>query len=145
MKRRLGRVLWACTLALVGAALAMPVAVAQPARQANAVAIQSFRFEPGELTVPVGTTITWTNHDPVPHTVTARTDLFDSGILNADGSFSFTPGQPGTIEYYCIVHPFMTGTLTVVAATPAAPGAAPGAAPALPAPAPAGPPAAASS
>lgn len=90
-----------------------------PAAAANAVAstIQNFRLQ--NLTVKVGTAVTWTNRDSLPHTTTssATPPLWDSGILQADASFSHTFNQVGTFPYFCRVHPTMTGTVTVQDAT----------------------------
>jgi plastocyanin len=77
------------------------------------VAIEGFAFKPATLTVPVGSTIIWYNNDSVPHTVTARDNLFDSGNLPRDGTFSYTFDQKGTFEYYCTLHPRMTATVIV--------------------------------
>jgi plastocyanin len=79
------------------------------------VKIDNFSFEPKELTVAAGTTVTWLNVDDVPHTATSKGDpqTFDSGALDTDDKFSFTFSKPGTYTYYCKVHPHMTGVITV--------------------------------
>jgi amicyanin len=84
---------------------------AGPAR----VAIDNFTFDPPELTVPVGATVTWVNRDDVPHTATstARPRAFDSGALDTDDTFSFRFTAPGTFDYFCAVHPRMTGRVIV--------------------------------
>jgi plastocyanin len=79
----------------------------------EAIEIVDFAFSPAELTVPVGTTVTWTNQDSAPHTVTADDGSFDSGRLNQGDSFSFTFETPGTYTYVCAFHPNMTATITV--------------------------------
>lgn len=79
------------------------------------VAIEGFAFKPATLTVPVGSTVIWYNNDSVPHTVTARDNLFDSGNLPRDGTFNYTFDQKGTFEYYCTIHPRMTATVIVEA------------------------------
>jgi plastocyanin len=83
--------------------------------QAPKVSIDNFKFSPAELTVPVGTTVTWVNHDDVPHTATSRNDppAFDSKALDTDESFSFTFTKPGTYGYYCKVHTHMTARIIV--------------------------------
>jgi len=79
--------------------------------QAN---ITSYKFDPGVITVAVGTTVTWTNDDDVPHTVTSTDKHFkSSGALDKGDSYSFTFTAPGTYPYYCTVHPFMTGKVIV--------------------------------
>jgi LPXTG-motif cell wall-anchored protein len=95
-------------------------------------------FEPANITVPVGTTVTWFV-SAGGHSTTSDTGLWDSGVLRgADATFSYTFSQPGTYPYHCIPHQAvgMVGTVTVTGAgaAPAAP-AAPAAAPAAPKPA----------
>jgi plastocyanin len=79
------------------------------------VAINDFNFQPKEVTVAVGETVTWVNHDDVPHTATAKGDspAFDSKALDTDEKFSFTFKTPGSYPYYCKVHPHMTGLIIV--------------------------------
>lgn len=77
----------------------------------NMVTIQNFAFNPSSLTVPVGTTVIWTNQDTAPHTITA--DIFKSNTLQPGDSFSHTFNQAGSFSYHCSIHPFMTGTVTV--------------------------------
>lgn len=75
--------------------------------------IEAFMFQPTALTVPVGTTVTWTNYDPVAHTVTDVDQLWDSGLFETPGTFAKTFTEPGTYTYYCIPHPTMIGTIEV--------------------------------
>lgn len=85
-----------------------------------AVTILNFRFTPPQMTVPVGTTIRWTNQDGPTHTVTSDTaGIFDSGNLATNTSFSFTFTTPGTFTYHCAIHPTMMGSIVVTAAAPA--------------------------
>ena len=77
------------------------------------VNIDNFSFMPKTLTVPVGTTVTWTNHDDVPHTVVSTKKAFASPALDTDERFSFRFTARGTYPYYCSVHPMMTGTVVV--------------------------------
>jgi nitrite reductase (NO-forming) len=65
------------------------------------------------LTVPVGSTVAWTNSDSAVHTVTAVDGSFDSGILNTGGSWVFTFDEPGEYEYYCLPHPWMRAKVIV--------------------------------
>jgi len=77
------------------------------------VGIKEFKYGPLMLSVPVGTTVTWVNHDEEPHTVTSATGAFSSaGLVNED-TFEQTFTKPGTYEYFCKVHPFMKGTVVV--------------------------------
>ncbi|WP_426504155.1 cupredoxin domain-containing protein [Dactylosporangium sp. McL0621] len=86
---------------------------------ANAIDIKSFAFAPANATVPVGTAVTWTNHDQDPHTVVTQPGApgggFRSGTLKAGDTFTFTFTAPGRYEYLCSIHPFMTATVTVTA------------------------------
>lgn len=77
------------------------------------VPIAQFAFDPASVSVAVGTTVTWTNIDTVPHTVTATDGSFNSGNLNPGDSFSFTFDGAGTFDYICNYHPNMTGTIIV--------------------------------
>jgi plastocyanin len=79
------------------------------------VVIQSFAFEPAEARVAAGTTIVWTNQDLVPHTVTLRNGMADSGLMRPGQAFSHTFASPGVFEYYCRVHPSMVGSVVVTA------------------------------
>ena len=85
------------------------------------VAIQNYAFSPSALSISQGTTVTWTNHDVAPHTVTVSSGpvKFSSPTLQQGQSFSYTFTTPGTYAYYCAVHPDMRASVTVVAkATP---------------------------
>jgi plastocyanin len=76
------------------------------------VTIDNFTFAPAELTVKVGTTVTWTNHDDIPHTVVSA-GKFRSKTLDTDDSFSFTFTAAGDYKYFCSLHPHMTGMIKV--------------------------------
>ena len=78
-----------------------------------AVTIADFTFGPGDLAVPAGTTVTWTNDDPFPHTLVATDGSFTSPELAAGDRFEFTFEAAGTYDYACGIHPSMTGTVTV--------------------------------
>ena len=77
------------------------------------VAIWDFFFEPARLTVAPGTTVVWVNRGAHPHTVTAFDGSFDSGVLMPGEAFALTFGGSGTVWYFCEIHPFMTGGVTV--------------------------------
>jgi plastocyanin len=91
--------------------LATPGAQRKP--EATEVRIDNFSFGPAELTVPVGTTVTWTNHDDIPHTVVSVDRVFKSKVLDTDETFSFTFSTAGTYPYFCSIHPKMTGKILV--------------------------------
>ena len=80
---------------------------------ANEVWIQGMAFDPSTITITTGTTITWTNNDAIGHSVTSDTGIFDSGIINASGTFSYTFDTAGTFTYHCKVHPTMTASVVV--------------------------------
>jgi amicyanin len=85
-----------------------------PAPQGGtAVSITDFKFSPANLTVPVGTTVTWTNQDEEPHTVAAKDGSFHSPGMDTHATYSFTFTTPGSYDYICSIHPFMTGTVVV--------------------------------
>ncbi|WP_315719233.1 MULTISPECIES: cupredoxin family copper-binding protein [unclassified Bradyrhizobium] len=76
------------------------------------VAIDNFTFAPAEVTVKVGDTVTWTNHDDIPHTVVSA-GKYRSKTLDTDDSFSFTFVSRGDYKYFCSLHPHMTGMVKV--------------------------------
>jgi plastocyanin len=87
----------------------------QAASAATEVKIDNFSFGPGTITVAVGTTVTWTNRDDIPHTVVSTDDpkAFKSKVLDTDEKFSYTFAKPGTYPYFCSIHPKMTGKVVV--------------------------------
>ena len=102
------------TLALQAALLATlagPVGAVQAAEAE--VKIDNFTFDPPRLTVKAGATVTWINEDDIPHTVVSSAKLFKSRALDTDGKYSFTFTIPGSYEYFCSLHPHMTGTIVV--------------------------------
>jgi plastocyanin len=87
-----------------------------PATDAE-VDIDQFTFLPQRITVKAGTTVTWINEDDVPHTVASSSKVFKSKALDTGDKFSFTFTTPDTYEYFCSLHPHMTGAVVVEAAT----------------------------
>jgi plastocyanin len=81
------------------------------------VDIDQFTFTPQHVTVKTGTSVTWINDDDVPHTVASSTKFFKSKALDTKDKFSFTFTTPGTYEYFCSLHPHMTGAIVVEAET----------------------------
>ena len=100
--------------------VAMAAAILLLATNARAddmeVHIDNFTFQPAELTVKTGTTVTWTNRDDIPHTIVSA-GKFRSKALDTDNTFSFTFTTAGDYKYFCSLHPHMTGTIVVEAAT----------------------------
>jgi plastocyanin len=90
------------------------VANAEPPAPVPAqVKIDNFSFGPQTLTIPVGTTVTWTNRDDIPHTIVSTDGVFKSKVRDTDETFSFTFTKAGTYTYFCSVHPKMTGKIVV--------------------------------
>jgi plastocyanin len=91
------------------------VASAQQKASTMEVKIDNFSFGPVALTVPVGTTVTWTNRGDIPHTAVSTDDpkTFKSKVLDTDEKFSFTFSKVGTYPYFCSIHPKMTGKVIV--------------------------------
>jgi plastocyanin len=65
------------------------------------------------LTVKAGTTVTWVNQDDIPHALASNAKVFKSKALDTDDKFSFTFAAPGIYDYFCSMHPHMTGTIVV--------------------------------
>ena len=94
---------------VIGALLAFGAVAAQDAT--NVITIDNFTFSPKELTVAVGTTIKWVNHDDIPHTVVEKKTTFRSKALDTDDSYSFTFTSAGAFDYFCGLHPHMVGQI----------------------------------
>ena len=87
---------------------------APPAASEQQVKIDNFTFAPQTITVPVGTSVRWTNADDIPHTVVSDDKTtFKSKALDTNEEFSFTFTKPGTYSYFCSIHPKMTGKVVV--------------------------------
>jgi len=89
------------------------VANAQEKASTMEVKIDNFSFGPATLTVPAGTSVTWTNRDDIPHTVVSTDGVFKSKVLDTDDKFSYTFSKTGTYPYFCSIHPKMTGKVIV--------------------------------
>jgi plastocyanin len=100
---------------VMGAMLALGAVAAQDAtkKDANEITIDNFTFTPKELTVAVGTTVKWVNHDDIPHTIVEKKTTFRSKALDTDDSYSFTFTSAGTFDYFCGLHPHMVGQVIV--------------------------------
>ena len=80
----------------------------------NEIVIKNFHFDPQVLTVKSGEKITWINRDEEPHLVVSVESKFKkSGPLDTDQEFTITAGAPGTCNYFCSIHPKMTGKIVV--------------------------------
>jgi len=100
-------------IALVIAACLGIAAAAQSKPAPVEITIDNFSFSPAELKVPVGTTVTWTNRDDIPHTVVNTDKAFKSKVLDTEEKYSFTFSAAGTYPYFCSIHPKMTGKIIV--------------------------------
>ena len=101
---------------VIGAMLAFGTVAAQDGTKKDAgseITIDNFTFTPKELTVAVGTTVKWVNHDDIPHTVVEKKTTFRSKALDTDDSYSFTFASAGTFDYFCGLHPHMVGQVIV--------------------------------
>ena len=85
-----------------------------PVTGVSQVRAQDFAFAPANIVVDVGTTVTWTNYDPLAHTVTSdEGDELDSPLFGEGETFSYTFDTPGEYAYHCTPHPDMRGLVTV--------------------------------
>jgi plastocyanin len=101
---------------IIGAMVAVATVAAEDAPKGapNEVIIDNFVFTPKELTVAVGTTIKWVNHDDIPHSVVEKNKTtFRSKALDTDDSFTYTFAAAGTFDYFCGLHPHMVGQIIV--------------------------------
>jgi plastocyanin len=96
----------------VAAALVLQLGGAEAHAETITVSIDNFTFAPTELKLKVGDTVTWTNHDDIPHTIVSA-GKFRSKTLDTDDSFSFTFAAAGDYKYFCSLHPHMTGMIKV--------------------------------
>src|SRR3982074_3608410 len=103
---------WAAALVVSGGLLALPLGAVAATSSVN---IQNSAFAPATTTVRVGDTVTWTNRDAFSHTSTSDTGAWDTGVITAGGSRSFTFGSPGTFASHGSIHSFMHGTVVVQA------------------------------
>jgi plastocyanin len=85
----------------------------QPSAVSAEVKIDNLSFAPQTLTVAVGTTVTWTNRDDIPHTAVSTEGVFKSKVMDTDEKFSYRFTKAGTYPYYCTIHPKMTGQVVV--------------------------------
>ncbi len=109
--------LWILGVAIVSIALGIgsgtKANAAAPSASEAAVKIDNFSFTPATITVTVGTTVRWTNHDDIPHTVVSDDKTFKSKALDTDEQFTYTFTKPGTYSYFCSIHPKMTAVVVV--------------------------------
>src|SRR5438477_7859223 len=103
---------WAAALVISAGLLALPLVVLAAT---SAVNIQNSAFAPTTTTIKVGDTVTWTNRDAFSHTSTSDTGAWNTGVITAGASGSFTFMSAGTFAYHCSIHSFMRATVIVQA------------------------------
>jgi len=91
----------------------VPLEADMQTASAHEVLLDNFSFAPAVASVPVGTTITWTNRDDVPHNVVSTEQIFKSPVLDTDEQFAHRFDTAGTYQYFCSIHPKMTGRVVV--------------------------------
>jgi amicyanin len=104
---------------MMGSNPSTPTRQGTPVIGVTRVTMYNSAYQPANIQVRVGTTVTWTNQDTVPHTVTFRNgmhggSMMSSSMMTHGQSFSLTFRMPGIYHYYCTVHPSMVATVTVV-------------------------------
>jgi plastocyanin len=112
--------LWLIVMAvgLAGATTSKPLSAFATSANSQAatemvVKIDNFSFSPATLTVPVGTTVRWTNLDDIPHSIVSDDKIFKSQALDTNDQFTYTFTKPGTYGYFCGLHPKMTAKVVV--------------------------------
>ncbi|MFI5071696.1 MAG: cupredoxin family copper-binding protein [Terriglobales bacterium] len=101
------------SLALLATVTSKRLASSRSEVATTSVDIDNFSFAPRQLTIPAGRRVTWINKDDVPHTIISVDHRFKSKALDTNDKFSFTFQNPGVYEYFCSVHPTMTGKIIV--------------------------------
>src|SRR6516164_4835390 len=97
---------------VMAAAITSNFGIARAHAEDFKITIDNFTFAPTELKLKVGDTVTWTNHDDIPHTVVSA-GKFRSKTMDTDNTFSFTFTSAGDYKYFCSLHPHMTGMIKV--------------------------------
>lgn len=113
MLDRLNFAALAVAFSVTAAGVAARAETAAAANPAVTVEISNFTFSPETVTVAPGTTVTWVNHDDIPHLVVDTGKAFRSKALDTDDTYSFTFTSAGSFDYFCSLHPHMTGTVVV--------------------------------
>jgi amicyanin len=102
-----------CALAALIALMALVVMNGNANAADAQVKIANFTFDPPTLTIKAGATVTWVNADDIPHLVSEKDGKFRSSALDTGDKFSQTFSTAGTVEYFCAIHPHMTGKIVV--------------------------------
>jgi 3',5'-cyclic-AMP phosphodiesterase len=91
----------------------VPLEAEMQTASAHEIVADHFSFAPATASVPVGTTITWTNRDDIPHNIVSIEQKFKSPVLDTDEKFSHRFDAPGSYRYFCSIHPKMTRRIVV--------------------------------
>jgi plastocyanin len=91
----------------------LPLEPGETTAEAPAIAIDNFSFAPSRTAVAIGTTVTWSNRDDVPHNVVSTDRQFKSPVLDNGEQFAHRFDRAGTYKYFCSLHPKMTGEIEV--------------------------------
>ena len=113
MSMRMSFAYAAVVVGLLGCATGITLEMVFAGVDTAAVKIDNFSFTPQRVTVKAGTLVTWTNQDDIPHTIMATTRQFKSKALDTDDKFSLMFATPGSYDYFCSLHPHMTGIVVV--------------------------------
>ena len=103
----------ACGAGGLAFAAAYLVGNAKGAPPEATVSIDNFTFKPDVLTIKPGTTVTFVNHDDIPHSIVEKEGKFKSKVLDTDESFKMTFEAAGNVGYFCGLYPHMTGRIVV--------------------------------
>jgi plastocyanin len=87
--------------------------VVQPSEGGAKVSIANFAFMPAQVTIAPGESVTWSNDDGAPHAVAFKDGSAGAGSLSPGTSFRRVFDQPGSYEYFCSFHPYMTARIVV--------------------------------
>jgi plastocyanin len=98
-----------------GVIAAMGMRVSRADDGGSQVTVDNFSFAPAILRVTVGTTVTWVNHDDIPHSILCLPLNVHSHPMDTDQSFSYTFAKAGSYDYICGIHPHMHGQVEVSA------------------------------
>ena len=113
LKARVLVITFAGLILIAGIVLRSNEAKGQAAPALSEVRVDNFTFSPETLTISANSTVTWTNKDDVPHVIASTDGLFRSKGLDTDDHYSFKFTKPGTYNYFCAIHPKMTGKIVV--------------------------------
>jgi len=118
----LGRASLTLSVVLIAAAMGLiysGIRMSGEAMAVNTVSVGDNFFSPASVTVPAGSTVTWSNNGTRPHTTTSDTGIWDSAMLKAGQTFSQVFSTAGTFTYNCAFHPEMVATVVAEASGPA--------------------------